>query len=410
MAKFLKYTLPIGIFILSIVVFAVLIAVGQGKQPERKEEGRQAVLVDAIPAQQRLVNFQIRSQGGVKPRTETVLVAEVSGKISSVSKDFIAGGFFEAGEVLLEIDPSDYETDLKCSLAALATQRAKLADEQARFEQALRDWRNLGRTGEPSDLVLRKPQLQDAIAGVSAAEADVEKARRDLERTGITVPYDGLVKQKQVDIGQYVAPGTQLGVTFAIDTAEVRLPLSVDDAAYLDLPSPTDQANKPLPEVTLSSREGGRTRTWMANIVRTEGVIDEASRVIYAVAEIVDPYGVLGASDQEEIKVGTFVSARIEGRSAGEVVILPRHAVRGDNTVLVANDNRELEVREVTVVRSEPREVLISDGVRGGELVVTTTLEAPIPGMKLTINGEQRTEPETDQAAESAVADEGAPE
>ena len=388
MSKFLKYTLPLGLVVLSVVAFAALMAIGQAQQPEKKEEARQAVLVDVIEAEARDVTFVIRSQGPVRPRTETTLVAEVSGKISRVSPDFIAGGFFESGKVLLEIDPSDYQTALKRAEANLASQRARLADEQARSEQALRDWRNLGRTGDPSELVLRKPQVQEAIANVAAAEADVDKARRDLERTRISVPYDGLVRQKLVDIGQFVSPGTQLGVTFSIDTAEIRLPLSTDDVAFLDLPSPLAGDSPNFPDVLLSAEEGGETKSWEARIVRTEGVIDETSRVIYAVAEVTDPYGVLGQSRQDPLKVGTFVRAEIEGRSAGRVVVLPRRALLGDNTVLVANDERKLEVRPVTVVRAEPRQVFISSGVEGGELVVTTTLEAPIPGMQLAITGE----------------------
>ncbi len=141
--------------------------------------------------------------------------------------------------------------------------------------------------------------MADAQANVSAAEADVQKARRDLERTRITVPYDGLVRQKAVDIGQYVTPGTRLGVTFAIDTAEVRLPLTSIDLNYLDLPSETEAGQRQaFPPVTLSVENGTGTSQWQARIIRTEGVVDETSRVIYAVAQVVDPYGVLGQSDQ----------------------------------------------------------------------------------------------------------------
>lgn len=386
MRKFLKYTLPLLIFVLAIAVFVALVFIGRAQQPERVQEARQAVLVGVIEAQERLVNFTVTSQGSVQPRTETTLVAEVSGKISAVAPYFIAGGVFNAGDVLLEIDPSDYETALKRAEAGLASQQARLADERARSEQAMRDWRNLGRTGEPSDLVLRKPQVQEAVANVEAAEADVDKARRDLERTRIAVPYDGLVKRKQVDIGQFVSPGSQLGVTFAIDTAEIRLPISTDDVAYLDLPSATDTGDDALPLVTLSARQGGAQRTWQARIVRTEGVVDEASRVIYAVAQVEDPYSVLGKSTQDELQVGTFVRAEIQGRSAGSVVVLPRRALQQDDTVLIANRERELEIRPVTVVRSEPHEVYISAGVEDGERVITTTLEAPIPGMKLAID------------------------
>jgi RND family efflux transporter MFP subunit len=394
MAKFLKYTLPLGIFALAIVAFVVLFLFGKAQQPDRVEDTRQAVLVDVIQAEEQSVIFTISSQGSVQPRTETTLVAEVSGKVSSISPDFIAGGFFKAGDVLLEIDPRDYQTALKRAEANLASQQALLADEQARSEQALRDWTNLGRTGEPSELVLRKPQVQGALAGVEAAEADVEKARRDLERTRISVPYDGLVKRKLVDIGQYVGPSTQLGVTFAIDTAEIRLPLSTNDVAFLDLPSATGAADDAYPQVILSAMQAGERRTWEARIVRTEGVVDEASRVIYAVAQVTDPYGVLGLSEQEELKVGTFVSAEIQGRSAGDVIVLPRHALKNDNTVLVANDDDKLEVRNVTVVRAEPHQVYLSSGIEDGERVVTTTLEAPIPGMELSVNDGRARGPE----------------
>lgn len=404
MLKFLKYTLPLGILALSIVAFVGLIAFGKSQEPERKEEIRKAILVDVIAAEEREVSFTITSQGSVRPRTETSLVSEVSGKISRVSPDFIAGGFFKAGEVLLEIDPSDYQTAVKRAEANLASQQARLSDERTRSEQALRDWKNLGRTGEPSELVLRKPQVQDAIANVSAAEADVDKARRDLERTRISVPYDGLVKSKLVDIGQYVAPGTQLGISFAIDTAEIRLPLSPDDVAYLDLPSATDSQTQDFPLVTLSAIQAGELRKWQAQIVRTEGVVDEISRVIYAVAQVVDPYGVLGQSNQEELRVGTFVRAEIEGRSAGRVVVIPRYVLQENNTVLVASPDNKLEVRSVEVVRSEPHSVYIASGISDGERIVTTTLDVPVDGLELTISGEQANADQPDVGTADAIA------
>lgn len=406
MRKWIRYLLPVGLVVLSIVIVSVLVSVNRGQRPERVEDADAALLVEAIPAEMRSLNFIVRSQGTVRPRTETTLVAEVAGKVVSVSPDFVAGGFFRKGDVLLQIDPSDYETALKRAEAALASRQARLADEQARSEQALRDWRNLGRPGEPSELVLRKPQLQDAIANVKAAEADVEKARRDLQRTRITVPYDGLVREKRVDIGQYVAPGTPLGVSFAIDTAEVRLPLSKDDVRFLELPTPLDSDRETFPEVTLTATESGDTRSWQASIIRTEGVVDEASRVIYAVAQVVDPYGVLGQSTQDELKIGTFVSAEIEGVRAEDVIVLPRYVMHADNTVQVANAERELEIRTVTVVRAEPHLVYISDGISDGELVITTTLEAPIPGTRLKVSGEESTvdAPET---LDDSVADTG---
>lgn len=386
--KILRYFLPLGLIILAIVVVIGMATMARGKRPERQDSGQTAVLVEAIPAKARSLNFIVQSQGSVRPRTQTNLVAQVSGIVMSVSNNFVAGGFFRAGEVLLEIDPSDYQTALKRAQAALASRKAKLAEEKSRSEQAVKDWRNLGRAGDPPDLVMRKPQLADAMANVLAAEADIEKARRDLQRTRISIPYDGLLRDRQVDIGQYVTPGTQVGVSFAVDTAEIRLPLAAADLAFLNLPASTDTAIEDYPEVSLTAEFGSETKTWQARLIRTEGVLDESSRVLYAVASVIDPYGFLGQSPQDELRMGTFVRAAINGRYVENVVVLPRYVLRNDNTVLVANAERELEVRDVLVARAEARQVYITDGVSDGELVITTTLDAPIPGTRLVLRGD----------------------
>lgn len=389
MGKFFKFMLPLILIGTSIIMVIALVAIQKSKNAERKPDTEKAVLVDTIEAQVVSLNFSVNSQGTVRPRTETTLVSEVSGKIVSVAPEFVAGGFFHKGEVLLQIDPSDYEAGLKRAEAALASRKAKLADETARSEQALKDWQNMGKKGQPSDLGLRKPQMADAKANVSAAEADVQKARRDLERTQITVPYDGLVRQKAVDIGQYVTPGTRLGITFAIDTAEVRLPLTHIDLNFLQLPSETEVKNKDktFPPVTLSAERAGKISQWQARIIRTEGVVDEISRVVYAVAQVVDPYGMLGQSHQQELKIGTFVNAEIQGLPADNVVVLPRHVLRADNSILVANADNELEILSVTVLRAEPKKVYLSGGIKGGARVVITTLDAPVPGTRLAIRG-----------------------
>jgi RND family efflux transporter MFP subunit len=407
MSKLWKYILPLGLIVLSIAIVVSLVEVAKSKRPERKEAKEQAMLVDAIAARVVSLNLSVFSQGSVRPRTETTVVAEVSGKIVDVSPNFIAGGFFRNGEVLLQIDPSDYEAALKRAQANLASRRAQYADQKARSEQALKDWINLERKGEPSDLTLRKPQLAEALANVQAAEADLQKAQRDLQRTRIKVPYDGLVRSKQADIGQYVAPGTPLGATFAIDTAEIRLPLSATDVSFLDLPSVMSPEGKALPRVTLRSDTAGISGEWQAEIIRTEGVIDEKSRVTYAVAQVVDPYGVLGLSSQSELRIGTFVRAEIEGVQVDNVIMLPRSVLSANNTVLVANESMELEIREVIVIRAEPRRVFISAGIEDGEFVITTRLDAPIPGTLLTISGQESPSSGLDTKKNGAVASVG---
>ena len=162
------------------------------------------------------------------------------------------------------------------------------------------------------------------------------------------------------------------------------------------MPSETEIQNrdKTFPPVILSAESGDGINRWQARIIRTEGVVDETSRVIYAVAQVVDPYGVLGQSHQQELKIGTFVNAEIQGLPAENVVVLPRYVLRADHTVLIANKNNELEIIPVKVLRAEPKRVYLSQGIEGGTKVVTTTLDAPVPGTLLAIRGLDNDTPE----------------
>ncbi|HMB60287.1 MAG TPA: efflux RND transporter periplasmic adaptor subunit [Xanthomonadales bacterium] len=386
MQKLVRIILPAAVIAGAIFIVMWLVDIAGNKSPEKIAESTSAILVDTIPAEENSLNLSVVSQGPVRPRTETVLVAEVPGKIVEVSKHFVAGGFFKKGEMLLQIDPSDYEAGLKRAQATLASREAQYADQKARSDQAMKDWKNLGKQGEPSDLTLRKPQLAEALAGVQSAQADLQKAERDLARTRISLPYDGLVRSKQVDVGQYVGPGTTLGVTFSIATAEIRLPLSSTDVAYLQLPSAIDIESSNRPRVLLTAESSGIKGQWEAEIIRTEGIIDEKSRVIYAVAQIIDPYAVLGESKQQELRMGTFVKAEIQGQRVENVIVLPRSVLRPDNTVLVANEQDLLEIRPVEVLRAEPQTVYISSGLMPGEHVITTSLDVPVPGMALSVS------------------------
>ena len=180
--------------------------------------------------------LSVTSQGTVRPRTESQLVPEIAGRVTWVAPSFAEGGFFEADDVLVMIDPFDYEQALVSARSQLAQARLRLAEEEAEAEVAQREWNTLGR-GDPRELALRKPQLEDASASVAAAEAAVERATRDLQRAEIVAPYAGRVRTKSVDIGQYVRVGDAVATVYAVDIAEIRTAAGPDDElAYLDLP------------------------------------------------------------------------------------------------------------------------------------------------------------------------------
>ncbi|MBE9548452.1 MAG: efflux RND transporter periplasmic adaptor subunit [Proteobacteria bacterium] len=387
MRKILTIILPVLLIIVAgILAFGVFPKLKD--PPEKVDAVKKAVLVDAMAVERRSLRFNIESQGIVRPRTETTLAAEVSGKVTRVATEFIAGGFLDKGEVLLEIDPSDYRVGVKRAEAAKASRVAQLSSEQARSDQALNDWRRLhGGEGRPNDLVLRIPQLAEAKANVRAADADLERAQRDLQRTRIRMPYAGMVREKLVDIGQYVTPGTRLGATFAVDLAEIRLPITNEELNYIDLPDFRGNSTESLPLATLSSGSAGHS--WQARIVRSEGVIDEKSRQVYLVAQINDPYGLLGQSHQQPLKIGTFVHAEIEGRTATNLFVVPRHSLGDGNQVMVVTAENTLEFRKVDLVRATPKEAYIYSGLDDGDRVITTALTAPIDGMDVRVRGDE---------------------
>ena len=305
--RWLKIVLPIAIIAGAILVAMQIIAARP--EVERIAAPPPTLLVQVAVAQREPVTFTVHSQGVVTPRTRTTLVSEVSGQIAEVAPAFVSGGFFKAGDVLVRIDPRHYQTAFKRARSEVAKARTKVATEHALAGYAYQDWQrlrelNAAASRPASDLALRKPQLAEAVAALEFAEADLEKATEDLDRTIIRAPYDGMVREKRADVGQYVNVGAQLAETFATDYAEVRLPLPQVDLQYLDLPGPGSETFLP---VELSADIGGVRRTWHGRIVRSEGVFDAESRVLHVVAQIDDPYG-QGDGD-EPLRIGTFVTA-----------------------------------------------------------------------------------------------------
>jgi len=391
MPRSVKIVAPLAILFVTIAG-AILIA-RSGEEPAREEPTQAALLVDVVQPEIKQGSFTVRAQGTVSPRVQTSLVSEVSGKVISMSEDFVAGGVFAENQVLARIDPSDYETALLAAQAELSAARATLTDEQARSDAAREDFRRLyGDTREPTDLLLRLPQVARARAAVQAQEAAVERARRNLERTRITLPFDGMIRNRSANLGQYVTTATELGTAFSTDRAEVRLPMSENDLAFLDLPLTESGSNIDRP-VTLIGSVAGQPARWDARLVRTEGVVDSNTRLTYLVVEISDPYGLEANAESPTLPMGTFVEARIPGRDASGLVLLPAEALHDGNRVYLAGEDDKLEIREVEIVRSTPREVYVSGPVDAEDRVIITAIPAPVPGLKLNVREAGGAEP-----------------
>lgn len=342
---------------------------------------------------------QVRSQGTVMPRTQSTLLPEVSAKIVEVSPSFRAGAFFEKDEVLLKLDPVDYETAVVVAKGLLAQTEALLAEEKAKAEQALENWKALGRTGDPSALVLRQPQLARAEADVASSKAQVMKAERDLDRTVVRAPYAGQVLQQSVDVGQLVTPGTQLAKVFAVDYVEIRLPLPEREMRFLKLPEryrgsgSAEVADTDSVPVRLRAALNGKPVIWQGRLVRVEGSLDAETRQIIAIAQVDDPYA-RRADGVPPLKIGQFVEAEIRGEVLTDVYVIPRVAVRAGNEIILISPENRLRRMTVEPLAADEKGIVISanspKAPQEGEVLCVTPIPFPADGARVlpTVEGE----------------------
>ncbi len=381
--RLVKYVLPILVIF---AAFGIIVAAFIFKpEPERRETVQVLPVVEIVEAESKPITLGARSQGIVESRTETLLVAEVTGRIQSISNSFFAGGYFKKGDPLVEIDAVDYRANLALAKSRLAEARLAYEQEKALADQAREDWEGFGR-GEGSDLALRKPQLERAKAVYESALAGVEMAERDLERTTVKAPYDGRIREKFADVGQMVsARQSQLARIYSTDTAEIRLPISLKDIEYLDLPESYSNrsTNDSKPRVIVSGSYGGAQYEWEGVIDRTEGAIDPKTRLSYVVAKIEEPYKKEENRDRPPLKVGLFVEASIQGKRIENAFKIPRKALRENNTVYTVDQENRIVFKDVEVYQTGTEWAIITSGLEDGDRICITPLEYAVMGMQV---------------------------
>lgn len=363
-----------GLVILASIFGAVtLMATAPKLEPSSIEPV--ATTVRVVVVNPRPIQLSVYSQGTVVPNTESELIPEVSGRVVWMSPSLVAGGYFEEDDVLLRLDSGDYKS-------AVTRSRASLTRAEAEFEHARFEYRRLKRL-ENRQLASRS-QMENSLRGLRVAEAAVqdaqaglEQSNRNLARTAIKAPFNGLVRSEAVDIGQFVSRGSQIATVYASDQAEVRLPIADRQLAFLNLPV-GHRGELPLnkqPHVTLSAEYAGRKLTWEGRIVRTEAQIDTATRMVHVIARV------FNADQEVPLSVGLFVKADIEGLLAQNIIVLPRNALRNGNRVLVVDDENRLRFRTIEPLRLYRGEVLIRSGLEPGERVCISPLQTAVEGM-----------------------------
>ena len=412
----------IGIKLVRFVIVPLII-LGMGyfiyeqiKQPTDKPKKppgiRKAPKTKVIELHVENYTSSIESNGIINAHNEVNLTSMVSGRIVKIHPQFEDGAFFKEGTILVELEEADFLTSVAGAEAMLAQASASHAQEKARSEQARLNWEDLGYDEEPNELVLRLPQLREAEARVKSASTQLAQAERNLNRSKIKAPFDGRVRKRLVGVSQAVSSSIPLGSIFAVDYAEVRIPISAKEMRHLNLPENPDD---PSVDITLYDALDEKNQTiWPAKIIRTEGTLDESSLELFAIAKISDPFG--RNSTLPPLRIGQPVNAKIPGKILQGVIKIPRSAVRQlrriniidkedlpllMNQFLAAVSRFPVKMHEISVepIRETQSHIIIQDdSIKEGTLLSTTPMPWIPDGSKVEIIFEATTPKEPDDA------------
>ena len=323
---------------------------------------------------------QISSNGTTTPLTQTVLTAEVGGEVIYRSKKFAEGASVIEGEILAKIDDTDLQLQYKNALLQLANAEVQYSLQLAEAEVAKEAWDKIG-DGVASDLTLKKPQLKQAEAFLEVAKAQVSSAAKKLNKTEIIAPYAGRIQNVNIDLGTTIIPGQPVGAMYTSSEIEITLAVKDNDLQFLSITmygrklNPSEQAS-----VVIESFYKGKNQSWKGKLERVDGVIDPVTRMINLIAVFKNDFI---ESDKPNLPIGLFVEAKIDGITLKNIFEIPINSISENNEVYIVNKDNQLELRELTILKKYSEFVIIKDGLKAGERIVTSKLSTASNGIKV---------------------------
>jgi RND family efflux transporter MFP subunit len=377
----IRKILPVLIIAAGVAIMLLMVKNSPGQKRAIQED--RGILVEAVNAAAVDTNAIVRSTATVSAAREISLIPQVSGMVTEVSENFVAGGFFRGGDLLFRIDPNDYELELERAKSLRAKAEYELQTIKSRAEIAKREWELMKNEslGKPNPLALYGPQLKNAEAALASAEASVELARINVSRTELRAPFDLKVSAENIERGQYVRAGTEVSRLVGTETAEVIVSLSSEELKWIDLPQPGGKVIGSEAVVSMGSG-GGRAR-WRGRVVRSLGEINPRSRTVSVVVEVKDPYGLESDNQAAPLLLGSFVEVEIVGRALENVYVLPRTALRENSSVWSMDDEGLLRIKKIDVARSDRERIIVASGLSDGESIVVTGISGASEGMRL---------------------------
>jgi RND family efflux transporter MFP subunit len=388
MIKILRVLIPVAVIGGAIAVFAFLKSTKpEASKKERKDPGALVEVMTVEPARQQVL---VDANGTVMPARQVVISPEVGGRVRWMNDKLIPGGKLEAGDTLIRIDASDYTLAVEQQRAAVDRARTELELEKSRKKIAEREWELLGEgEAEEGSLALRDPQLRTAEVAVKSAQSGLDRAKLAVSKSVVKVPFNAIVQQKQVEVGQLVGPQSPVVTLVGTDSYWIQVSVPVSRLGWLSIPGVAG-ATEGSPARVWQEIEGKRIER-QGRIIRMLGDLDPVGRMARLLVEVDDPLGLRraaaaadGRPEQSDLPLllGSYVNVELAGREVDGIFELPREALRDGDKVYVMNDDHTLGIQEVDVIWRRPGSILLA-GLEAGSRVIVSPLPAPIEGMKL---------------------------
>lgn len=374
----IKKLKPLFILLGAFAISYLLWLLGQVQPDPVEEAPAPDVIVEILTPKD--FQIQISSNGTTKPLTQTVLTAEVGGEVIYRSKKFSEGSSVIEGEILAKIDDTDLQLQYKNALLQLANAEVQHSLQLAEAEVAKEAWEKIG-DGIASDLTLKKPQLKQTEALLEVAKAQVNSAKNKLNKTEIVAPYAGRIQSVNIDLGTTIIPGQPVGAMYTSSEIEITLAVKDNDLQFLSIPMDGRKLNlSEQASVVIESFYKGKTQSWEGKLERVDGVIDPITRMINLIAVFKNDFI---ETDKPNLPIGLFVEAKIDGITLKNIFEIPINSISKDNEVYIVDKDNQLELRKLTVLKKYSEFVIIKDGLKAGERIVTSKLSTASNGIKV---------------------------
>ena len=394
----IKVVIPLLIVALGLGALKVMVS-RKGKA-QKEAPPPQVAYVEVQQLQRTSTPAYVHATGAVEAARQVVVTPQVAGEVVWMSPSLELGGRVSAGQVLLRIDPRDYELAVAQQRGNVRQAEVNLELEQGRGSVAAREWELLEGDRDPGDapLALRAPQLEVAKLALKAARAGLQRAELALERTQLRAPFNAVVVAENAEQGQVVGAGSQVATLVGTDRVFVRISVPLFELAVLSAPC---GGEPPSPARILQDLGTGRPAERQGVLHAVLGTLDPGTRTAQLLVAVDAPYATPDGAPA--LMPGSYVEVELAGRVLEEVLAVPRSAVRSGDSCWIVDADERLSRRPLDIAWRDPEHLLVRGQVEPGDRLVVSPIAMPVEGAKVAVVGAD--DPRVDgEAAEAEPA------